>query len=479
MPTGSTRLEQPVDECHYPLISIRTDGGYGLPPAELGWPAVTALSEDVEVIARLPSTRLPPTPSATSCPITGHTAETPPGRTAPPTTAVDLVEAEEFLRLYHHEHPGAGPVEPRLALMHAEVAATGSYRHTTAELAFGARVAWRNSARCIGRLYWRSLQVRDLRHVRRATDIAAECAEHLRVATNGGKVRPVISVFAPDAVGEPGPRIWNEQLIRYAGYRNADGTVLGDPRYVEFTSVVRALGWAAPATPGRFDVLPLVVETATEGPVLADLPRDVLLEVPLCHPELAWFAELGLRWHAVPAISNMRLRIGGIDYPAAPFNGWYMGTEIGARNLADGDRYDLVRTVAERLGMDCGNDRTLWRDRALVELNLAVLHSFDVAGVTIADHHTESHRFLQHLHREERAGRRCPADWSWIVPPMSSAQTPVFHRYYDEAEQLPGYVTDPDATARALTGSPPAFPQSPSHRPPTVQRRRRRVRRFR
>ena len=34
-----------------------------------------------------------------------------------------------------------------------------------AELAFAARVAWRNSSRCIGRLYWRSLRVRDRRQV--------------------------------------------------------------------------------------------------------------------------------------------------------------------------------------------------------------------------------------------------------------------------------------------------------------------------
>ena len=71
--------------------------------------------------------------------------------------------------------------------------------------------------------------------------------------------------------------------------------------------------------------------------------------MPLSHPEYRWFAGLGLRWHAVPAISNMRLEIGGIDYPAAPFNGWYMGTEIGARNLADADRYDLLPVVADRL----------------------------------------------------------------------------------------------------------------------------------
>ena len=38
----------------------------------------------------------------------------------------------------------------------------------------------------------------------------------------------------------------------------------------------------------------------------------------------------------------MCLEIGGICYPAAPFNGWYMGTEIGARNLADTDRYDQL-----------------------------------------------------------------------------------------------------------------------------------------
>jgi nitric-oxide synthase len=66
-----------------------------------------------------------------------------------------------------------------------------------------------------------------------------------------------------------------------------------------------------------------------------------------------------------------------------------------------------------------------------------VQHSFDAAGVTMADHHTESQRFLSHLDREERTGRRCPADWSWIVPPISGALTPVYHRYYDEP--------DPDA----------------------------------
>jgi len=69
-----------------------------------------------------------------------------------------------------------------------------------------------------------------------------------------------------------------------------------------------------------------------------------------------------------------------------------------------------------------------------------VLHSFDTAGVTITDHHTESRRFLTHLAREERARRVCPADWSWIVPPISGSTTEVFHRNYDEADLRPNYV---------------------------------------
>jgi nitric-oxide synthase len=358
---------------------------------------------------------------------------------------VDPAAAEEFLALFQAENPAAAPIGPRVEEVRAQIERYGTYAHTTAELTFGARVAWRNSSRCIGRLYWRSLQVRDRRHVTTAAQLAGEAFAHLRVATNSGRVRPTLTVFAPTTPERPGPRIWNEQLIRYAGYRQPDGTVIGDPRYADFTSAVRDLGWpGGPGTP--FDVLPLVVQVPGEGPALFDLPRDVVLEVPLSHPRYPWFSELGLRWHAVPAISNMCLEIGGVCYPAAPFNGWYMGTEIGARNLADVHRYDVVPVVARRLGLDTASERSLWRDQVLVELNIAVLHSFDAAGVTMADHHTESHRFLTHLAREERAGRITPADWSWIVPPISGAATPVFHRYYENADLRPNYVHHPHTT---------------------------------
>ncbi|TQE26262.1 nitric oxide synthase oxygenase [Streptomyces ipomoeae] len=363
-----------------------------------------------------------------------------PGTAAPRSPrSVDLDEAEEFLCQFHAERPNQ-PVAlgKRLQQVRAAVDTTGTYWHTSAELTYGARVSWRNSSRCIGRLYWNSLRVLDRRDATTPAEIHRHLCEHLRQATNGGRIRPVISVFAPDAPDRPGPRVWNEQLIRYAGHRQDDGSVIGDPRNAELTALIRDLGWSAP-TEGRFDVLPLVIEMADEKPQLFELPQEVVLEVPISHPDEPRVAGLGLRWHAVPAISQMRLRIGGVDYPLAPFNGWYMGTEIGARNLVDENRYDLLPAVAACLGLDTSDESSLWRDRALVELNVAVLHSFRLAGVRISNHHEESRHFLTHLVKEQHQGRTVPADWSWIVPPLSGGITPVFHRYYDTAELRPNF----------------------------------------
>lgn len=51
--------------------------------------------------------------------------------------------------------------------------------------------------------------------------------------------RSAITVFPPRVAGRGDFRIWNQQLIRYAGYPQPDGSVLGDPANVEITEVSR------------------------------------------------------------------------------------------------------------------------------------------------------------------------------------------------------------------------------------------------
>ena len=325
------------------------------------------------------------------------------------TEPVDPRAAEHFVRMFHDAHPAAGPVGARLAEVRAAIAETGTYRHTAGELAYGGRVALRDSGWCTSGVPWRQLKVRDLRGLRNAAAVAAECVAHLRHAVSGGQVRPLVTVFAPDSPAASGPAIWNDQLLRYAGHRRADGTVLGDRRYAEFTDAVCRLGWQPPARPSRFDLLPLVVATAHEGPLLFDVPADAAVQVELHHPDLPWFAELGLRWPAVPVLANLTLCVGGIRYPAAPVNSWHVGTEIGTRGLADEAAYGMAEVVARRLGLDTSTERTLWRDRAIVELNRAVLHSFDEAGVTVTDHHTEARHRLAWLRSRQRPHAHRPA----------------------------------------------------------------------
>ncbi|XP_025049304.1 nitric oxide synthase, endothelial [Alligator sinensis] len=208
--------------------------------------------------------------------------------------------------------------------------------------------------------------------------------------------RSAITVFSPRVPGRGDFRIWNSQLIRYAGYRQPDGSVRGDPANVDITELCIQHGWA-PGEQGRFDLLPLLLQAPDEAPELFPLPPELVLEVPIQHPTLEWFTELGLRWYALPAVANMLLEIGGLQFPAAPFNGWYVSTEIGMRNLCDSHRYDVLPDVALRMGLDTRKTSSLWKDKAAVEVNVAVLHSFQVAKVTIVDHHAATESFVKHL----------------------------------------------------------------------------------
>lgn len=350
-----------------------------------------------------------------------------------------MEESIEFVHLLYKEgYISQDSLKERINDIKTEIYRTGTYSHTYDEIAYGAKIAWRNNTRCTGKIHWNSLEIRDMRHLSTTDEIFEATVEHLRLSFNKGKIVPLVTIFAP------GIRFWNRQLVRYAGYTQEDGSILGDSMEQGFTEAIHRLGWDR-TTKTPFDILPLVIQLPGCFPVLYELPSDVVFEVPIRHPDYEWFQSLDLKWYAFPAISNMCLEIGGISYTAAPFSGWYVATEIGARNFGDANRYNLLLKVAEKIGLDTRTDRSLWKDRSLVELTRAVLYSYKLAGVTIVDHHTVARQFVLHEEREKDAGRVTPADWCSIISPLGSSATPVFHRCYDNVVIKPNWFYQEDA----------------------------------
>ena len=83
--------------------------------------------------------------------------------------------------------------------------------------------------------------------------------------------------------------------------------------------------------------------------------------------------------------------------------------------------------------------KTLWKYKAMLVLQEAVLHSFQSQGVTLVDHHTASEQFLEFCKQEAAKGRTVQADWAWIVPPASGSTLGVFHQEWDNQILSPNF----------------------------------------
>jgi nitric-oxide synthase, bacterial len=350
-------------------------------------------------------------------------------------------EARAFLSTFHGESgQGMSAFNKRWAEVRRSLNKTGTYQHTEEELAFGARVAWRNHGRCIGRIYWESLEVVDCRRTSEPAAMMDRMCTHMRETVGDGRIRSMISVFAPIRPNTIPAYFESPQITQYAGYVQKDGTVIGDRQNVEFTRVAMSLGFRPPEEIGQFDLLPVLIRDRNDRRILFDLPRDCIREVPIVHPQYKQIEQLNLKWYAAPCLSGMILTIGGVDYPCAPFSGFYMATEIASRDFADQKRYDLLPTVGKSLGYNLNNvGDNLWKDKALTELNIAVLHSFRSAGVSIIDHHLASRQFIEFHHREQVNGRKVAGDWRWIVPPQASPSCEVFHLRMRNFHPVPNY----------------------------------------
>jgi nitric-oxide synthase, bacterial len=418
---------------------------------QAGWPDSAIREElfssklDDEGKATKIATKLPAVKLAGGiCPIEHHSFN------VEPINSV-MEEAEVFLKQCYLEQGLNEVFLPRWQEVKASIEQTGTYEHTYDELSYGARLAWRNSSRCVGRYFWQSLHIRDMRHLETEEEMFQAIVEHIKYGTNNGDLRATMTVFKPD-----GRRLWNLQLLRYAGYSQPDGTILGDSANIEFTEEALKLGWSSPNPRTNFDYLPLIIQLPGKQPKLFEIPPEIILDVPLSHPRYEWFADLGLQWYALPAVSNMVFDIGGIQYICAPFNGFYMGTEIGGRNFSDSYRYNMLPLMAQKMGLDTSDDSTLWKDSALVELNIAVIYSYKKHGVRLLDHHTMTNYFLKFMEEEKHNERPLYADWSWIVPPISGSTTPVFSMEFENRILKPNYFYAPDAwkTTNVTVGCP-------------------------
>ena len=108
-------------------------------------------------------------------------------------------------------------------------------------------------------------------------------------------------------------------------YEMENGTILGDPMNIQLTKDIMELGWNPPEPRTRWDLLPLVTMAEDDLPVFVEIPPSLRKLVSIGHPEYCIeFQKLGLKWVAFPALTRLGFDIGGVQYTATPFIGWYV-----------------------------------------------------------------------------------------------------------------------------------------------------------
>ena len=272
----------------------------------------------------------------------------------------------------------------------------------------------------------------------------------------------IVFVFPPRNINSRGPMIWNHQLLEFAGYETEDGSILGDPMSAVLTKAIIGLGWKPPNPKSRWDVLPLVVMADNDVPVMIEIPANLREPINIRHPRFNdEFEKLDLRWVSFPALTRLGFDIGGVQYTAAPFAGWFMDAEIGVRDLADTFRYNALPDVAKALGLLDGKiedgaegledipeyERLSILTRAQTELTYAAYWSYQQAKVSMSDTLTASMKWCRYDDEfKAKNGFRLPADPYWLAPPQGSI-IPVWHRggapNYQPKPMICRHVQDP------------------------------------
>ena len=92
----------------------------------------------------------------------------PPRDAQPERSTEELMKhAVDFINQFYAsvKREGSKTHKERLEEVISSIKNTGTYELKETELCFGARTAWRNAPRCIGRIQWSKLQLFDARYV--------------------------------------------------------------------------------------------------------------------------------------------------------------------------------------------------------------------------------------------------------------------------------------------------------------------------
>lgn len=175
-----------------------------------------------------------------------------------------------------------------------------------------------STSKCIGRISWNTLEVRDCRHIEKPEGIIREIEKHLEIATAGTNLQSVMTVFRPRRPDEPwGIRFWSDQLVRYACYidEHDPSKTMGDTANKHITKFLIEKGLWTPPPPEKrteHDVLPVVFKMpGYDKPFVHQFDEKFVYEAAITHPDYPDDVEkLGHKWAAVPAICSFNVNIG-------------------------------------------------------------------------------------------------------------------------------------------------------------------------
>lgn len=329
-----------------------------------------------------------------------------------------LREAYEYCCIYHKENNlGDMARDDRWKAIQDEISSTDTYDLTYDELQYGAKLSWRNAPKCANRAHWQELIVKDYRYVKTNEECNEALLEFLDESISSGATKTLMAVFPHRRPHQKqGPRTWNSNLYRFAGYRTKEG-ILGDPRDEEFTQVlIERHGWKPPSPRTKWDPLPLLIQfDETKPPQIFQLPSQYVPIIHLEHPDHLGFNALGLRWFAIAVVAGRELSIGGLVFTMAPFVGYFMDMDL-VRDLTDPSRYDVCLAVAEAVKIDTSSTNPIWKDEAFMVVNQAVVSSFANSGFACISHHVMAAEFYKFYKNEMATRGYCPGNWKWLTP---------------------------------------------------------------